>query len=367
MLTLGSAAIPLLTARRTNDEYSGVLFPVEPQPKLVGIARLAASGELLEAKRRVEYFDLPTRRFLNRTTERMPFRWTINPYRGCEFGCKYCYARYTHEYMELTPEAFEDRIYAKRFSAPTFRAELQSIPPRDAIAIGTATDPYQPAERRFGLTREILRVFANEKGRYLSVTTKSDLVLRDIEVLLAITRANRLHVNITITTLDEPLARLLEPRAPRPALRLEAVRGLSAAGIEVGVFPNPIMPCLTDSEENLDAVAAAAKEAGSTFIGGGTLFLKPCARDIFLPFLERHFPAAVPRYHQLFDGRAFLRGQYAEEIKRRVRAVRARHGLRDSPIEYAPAFDGRGHDGILQHSDWRKQPRNSRCDQLSVV
>jgi DNA repair photolyase len=117
------------------------------------------------------------------------------------------------------------------------------------------------------------------------------------------------------------------------------VRGLSAAGIEVGVFPNPIMPCLTDSEENLEAVAAAAKDAGATFIGGGTLFLKPCSRDIFLPFLERNFPSAVPRYRELFNGRAFLRGPYADEIKRRVRTVRARHGLRDSPMEYTPAFD----------------------------
>lgn len=316
-----------------------MLFPDEPLPKLVGIARLAASGELLEAKRAVEYLDLPTRRFLNRTTERMPFRWTINPYRGCEFACKYCYARYTHEFMDLSPEAFEDRIYAKQFSATAFRAELRRVPASDPIAIGTATDPYQPAERRFGLTREILRIFAGEKRRQLSVTTKSDLVLRDIELLRAVAHANRLHVNITVTTIDERLARLLEPRAPRPALRLHAVRALSDAGIEVGVFPNPIMPCLTDSEENLDAVAAAAKESGATFIGGGALFLKPCAREIFLPFLERNFPDAVPRYRELFGDRAFLRGPYAEEIKRRVRAVRARHGLRDSPIEYAPAAD----------------------------
>ncbi len=313
-----------------------MLFPGPEPGKLTGIARLAAESPLLEAKRRVEYFDLPARRFLNRTTERMPFQWTINPYRGCEFGCKYCYARYTHEFMELEPEAFEDRIYAKHFSASAFRSELARIPRAQAIAIGTATDPYQPAERRFGITREILRVFAGLKGRRVSVTTKSDLVLRDLELLAAIARANHFHVNMTVTTLDEDLARMLEPRAPRPALRIEAVRQLAAAGIVVGVFANPVMPCLTDSETSLDAVARAARQAGASFMGGGTLFLKPCSRQVFLPFLERQFPEAVPHYRELFRDNAFLRGPYLEEIRRRVRMVRARYGLGDSPVEYTP-------------------------------
>jgi DNA repair photolyase len=304
--------------------------------ELVGIARLAAESDLLEAKRRVEYFDLPTRRFLNRTVDRMPFTWTVNPYRGCEFACKYCYARYTHEFMELAAREFEDKIYAKRFSAPAFRAELRRVRPDESIAIGTATDPYQPAERRFGITREILRVFAAGKGRRLSITTKSGLIARDLDLLEAIARANRVHVNVTVTTTDERLARLLEPRAPRPELRLGAVRAVAGAGIEVGVFANPVMPCLTDTEQNLDSVAEAAKRAGATFMGGGVLFLKPCAREIFLPFLEREFPQAVPRYRELFHDRAFLRGAYADTIKERVRRIRARHGLGDSPVEHTP-------------------------------
>ncbi len=315
-----------------------MLFPPQPELKLVGIARLAAESGLIGAKRRVEYFELPTRRFLNRTVERMPFEWSINPYRGCEFGCKYCYARYTHEFMELDAAAFEDKIYAKQFSPTAFRAELRRIPDGDAIAMGTATDPYQPAERRFGITREILRVFAGEKGRRLSVTTKSDLIVRDLDVLKEIAAANRLHVNVTVTTLDERLARLLEPRAPRPDLRLAAVRAITDAGIEAGIFPNPIMPCLTDSEENLDAVAAAAKAAGATFMGAGVLFLKPCARDIFLPFLQEHFPEAVPRYNELFAGNSFLRGEYPELIRDRMRRIRERHGLNSAPVEHTPAL-----------------------------
>src|SRR5919205_1064427 len=128
---------------------------------LVGIAKLAAESELLESKRQVEYFELPSRSILNRTRPGMPFEWAINPYRGCEFGCRYCYARYTHEFMELRESVdFEDRIYAKSGLGVTLRRELKKIDGSQGIAIGTATDPYQPAERRFGRTREALEVFA---------------------------------------------------------------------------------------------------------------------------------------------------------------------------------------------------------------
>ena len=178
---------------------------------------MAAESPLLEAKRRVEYFELGARTYIARCdSPRMPFRHTINPYRGCEFGCKYCYARYTHGFMELRdPREFEEKVFAKRWNPAAFRSELSKIPPREAIAIGTATDPYQPAERRYGVTRSILRVFAGERGRKLGITTKSDLVTRDLELLCTIARANVLHVTFTITTTDETLARKMEPFAPR--------------------------------------------------------------------------------------------------------------------------------------------------------
>ena len=201
---------------------------------LVGIAKLAAESQRLESKRQVEYFELPARSLLNRTKPGLPFEWAINPYRGCEFGCRYCYARYTHEFMDLDPSEFEDKIYAKAHTAALLRRDLGKVAPNQSIAIGTATDPYQPAERRFGRTRAILEVFAEGKGRNLSITTKSDLIVRDLPLLIAIKRANVLHVNITITTLDADLARLLEPRAPRPDLRLAAVRQLAQASVSVG-------------------------------------------------------------------------------------------------------------------------------------
>src|SRR5580700_7598833 len=133
--------------------------------ELVGIARLASRSELLEAKREVQYFELPARSILNRTKPNMPFQWTINPYRGCEFGCKYCYARYTHEFMEMDVNAFEDKIYAKSAAAHLLRLELGRVGRKEGIAIGTATDPYQPAERRFGRTRAILEGFPRDRGR----------------------------------------------------------------------------------------------------------------------------------------------------------------------------------------------------------
>ena len=147
-------------------------------PELVGIARLAAQSPSLEAKRRVQYFDLETRSFITRcTSPRVPFGWTMNPYRGCEFGCKYCYARYAHEFMELRdPLEFERKIFVKHFDASAFREELDSIPQGESIALGTATDPYQPAERRVCLTRSLLEEFAGYRDLSLSITTKSDLV-----------------------------------------------------------------------------------------------------------------------------------------------------------------------------------------------
>jgi DNA repair photolyase len=303
---------------------------------LVGIAKLAAEGSLLEAKRQVRYFEIAARSILNRTKPNMPFRWTINPYRGCEFDCQYCYARYTHEFMEMAPTEFADKIYAKSAAALLLKQELRKVAPKDHIAIGTATDPYQPAEKRFERTRSMLEVFARESGWYLGITTKSNLVLRDVELLQEIARRNVLCVNVTITTLDEKLARLLEPRAPRPALRLEAVGALSRAGIVTAVFPNPIMPGLTDSERSLDRLARAARDHGAQSFGGGPLFLMPSAQAVFLPFLERHFPDLAPRYRQCFDRSAYLDKAYKEQLRTVVERIRKRYGLVSGPIDYRP-------------------------------
>jgi DNA repair photolyase len=303
---------------------------------LVGIARLAASSALLEEKRTVRYFELASRSILTRAKANLPFQWTINPYRGCEFGCKYCYARYTHEFMELDAAEFEDRIYAKSAVDPLLRRELARVRPRDHIAIGTATDPYQPAERRFERTRSILEVFASVRGFHVGITTKSDLVVRDLDLLGAVRRGNVLGVHITITTLNGRLARLLEPRAPRPELRLRAVQTLSAKGIPVAVFPSPLMPGLNDSLEQLDELAKAARDSGAVSFGGGPLFLMPSARSVFFPFLEREFPGLAFSYQKMFARSAYASRGYKREMAARVKLVRERYGLASGPIDYEP-------------------------------
>ena len=231
---------------------------------------------------------------------------------------------------------FEERIYSKAEAARLLRDELKRHR-HGAIAIGTSTDPYQPAERRFRTTREILEVFAEQGGRSVSITTKSDLITRDLDLLREVGRTNDLHVNMTVTTTDAALARKLEPRAPRPDLRLQAVQRLAEAGVRAGVFANPIMPLLTDSLANLDSVASAAARAGALYFGGGTLFLMPSAQRQFFPFLDKHYPSLAERYRARFKRDAYLGGEYKKWIRQRVERVRARYGLASGPEPYHPA------------------------------
>ncbi len=239
-----------------------LLEQCEPSSSLVGIARLAAEGESISEGHDVEFFTLASRSLLNRCT-RMPFTWTINPYRGCEFACKYCYARYTHEFMEMRDGMdFERKIYVKQRAAELLRRDLRKVMPGEQIAIGTATDPYQPAERRFEVTRTVLEVFAEQRGLDIGIVTKSDLVLRDSELLGEVARRNKLFVNLTITTLHTDLARILEPRAPRPDLRMKAVQKLNQAGVPAGVICAPVIPGITDSARDLDALVKDDKRSG---------------------------------------------------------------------------------------------------------
>lgn len=311
-----------------------MLFGDSPPPGLVGIAKLAAQSEVLETKRVVRYFEMEARGILNRTRPGLPFDWSINPYRGCEFACRYCYARYSHEFMELRGSSdFEDRIYAKSQIGPLLLRELKRLQPGSRVVIGSATDPYQPAERRFGKTRSALEAIATQHGLVISIITKSDLVKRDIELFREVMKKNSLSVNVTITTLDAGLAQLLEPRAPRPELRLKAVRALADAGIPVGVYPNPIMPGITDQEMRLDALARDSSAHGATWFSGGVLFLMPCSRKVFFPFVAEKFPHLLKRYEERYERNAYLKGPYLEMIKGRIAAIRQRYGLRSRPPE----------------------------------
>ena len=332
---------PTAACHGTSESPDGASAPPpvparsEKRPtELVGIARLAASSLRAEAKRGTEYFLLPVKSILNEChSERVPFRWTVNPYRGCEFGCKYCYARYTHEYMELNGGDFESKIYVKKDAGPLAGRDLSSEDIwGEHIAIGTATDPYQPAEREFGATRAILEKMAERDGLSLSITTKSNQVVRDIDLLKRITERSSITIHMTVTTLRTRLARLLEPRAPRPDLRLEAVRKLREAGIAVGVNIMPILPGITDREADLDALIRAARDAGAQWVAASVVFLMPASWKTFMGFLEEKFPRLAAQYREWYRGYGYAPESYRKEIAERVAALRRKHGIESRPF-----------------------------------
>src|SRR6266446_10280853 len=301
-----------------------------PPPKLIGIARIAAEAESLREGHNVEYFTLGTRSLLSRVVSgrNLPFTWAINPYRGCEFACKYCYARYTHEFMELRDGVdFERKIFVKQQAAALLRSELKKVKNEEEIAIGTATDPYQPAERRFEITRAILEELARHSGLTIGIVTKSNFVTRDVEILRRVGEHNQISVNMTVTTVDAELARKLEPRAPRPDLRLEAVRQLNLAGVDAGVICAPVLPEITDRPRDLEALVQAAATAGAKYIYANALFLKPCSAAVFLPFLEEHFPTLIELYRKRYADRAFLPKGYSERLSRLMASLRMKYGI----------------------------------------
>jgi DNA repair photolyase len=352
------------TQNREQDSVRNIAAgpPARAHARLVGIARLAASSPPAETRRKSaekpEYFLLPVKSILNRCdSQRVPFEWTINPYRGCEFACKYCYARYTHEYMELDGSEFEKKIYVKKDAAPllahdisrkySHASERSGGEKPDHIAIGTATDPYQPAEREHGVTRACLEELAKREGMSISIITKSNQIVRDIDVLTKIAARSTLQIDITVTTMRARLARLLEPRAPRPDLRLAAVKELHEAGLAVGVSASPLLPGITDGEGELEAVAAAAKEVGAEWFFSGVLFLMPSSAKQFLPFVRDKFPRLAKQYEQWYAKNGYAPEEYRRKASERVARIRQKYGFRSRP--------------------WVEVARNTSCAQLSLA
>jgi DNA repair photolyase len=325
---------------------------------------------LIGEQKDISYFGTNPRSVLNGpATTGMGF-WSINPYVGCAFGCAYCYARYAHRYTaerltaaapldaavrdelsELPPWlAFERRIFVKREAGAIVRRELRrpsrlDALHRESVVIGTATDPYQPAERRFRITRGVLEALAEQTGLRVTIITKSPLVTRDVDVLLRIAARSKLSVHVSLITADRELARRLEPRAPTPEARLRAIARLRSHGIEVGVIVMPVLPGITDSPVLLDSLVRAIAAADASYLGACALRLQSTARQRYLPFIESEFPHLASRYRATYS-RGYQAGdKYREGLRTHFRALCARHGVvfdryyktEDDDAEAAPA------------------------------
>lgn len=276
---------------------------------------------------RPEYIISPCKSAINRV-QGMPFAWSLNPYRGCVHACHYCYARATHAHLDLNAGAdFETKIFVKTNLPEVLRRELARPGWRgESVAIGTATDPYQPGEGRFRVTRGALEAMLDYRNP-LSVVTKSTLVQRDLDLLAALARVAQVRVNMTITTLDPALSRLIEPGTPPPAQRLATLRRMSEEGVPTGVFLAPVLPGITDSEDAIDAVAAAARAHGATTFWAGPLRLAPLVKEHYLGWIATAFPDLLGRYERAYAVGANAPRAYVEKIGGRIAAVRARHGF----------------------------------------
>ena len=276
--------------------------------------------------KRPRYLEVPCKSALNRVTG-MPFRWSLNPYRGCVHGCHYCYARATHPYLGFDAgDDFATRIVVKTNMPAVLRRELARPSwVRERVALGTATDAYQPCEGRYRLTRRCLEAL-RDRDTPLSIVTKSTLIVRDLDLLTELAAGPGATVYFTITTLYPELGRLLEPGTPPPRKRLAVMQRLSAAGVRCGVLLAPILPGLTDSVESIDAIAAAAKAHGAVTFGSAALRLAPDVRRHYFAFVAEHFPALLPRYERAYTG-TNASAAYQMAIERRVARIRQRHGF----------------------------------------
>lgn len=313
-------------------------------------------------RRGVEFLERPVRAALNPPESTGMGFWSLNPYVGCEFGCSYCYARFAHRYgveraaaagtlteatrarlarLEHPWLAFERAIFVKRAAELTtaLRADLGRVVRRrsggggvQTIAIGTSTDPYQPAERTFRLTRRALELMLEVRGVRISLVTKSPLVTRDAELLRAIAERNEVAVHLSLISTDRRLIRAVEPRTPLPHARLRAVRRLADAGVPVGIFCAPVLPGITDDVRGLRELFRAARDAGATFAPGCAVRIYGGAREPLVQALERSFPALVKRYEQRFRRAREAPEAYRAGLSRRMRRLRREFGLKAAPF-----------------------------------
>jgi DNA repair photolyase len=323
----------------------------------------------------IRYYATRSKSVLNGTDVTKMGFWSINPYVGCAFGCAYCYARYAHRYViersvtahpeqkllreafETLPPwlAFERQIFVKENAADVLRRTLRhgsdkhlNLLKGEGIGIGTATDPYQPAERRFRITRGILEVIAEHEGLRLWIVTKSPLITRDIDLLRRIQRHNEISVHISLITIDRDLARRIEPRAPTPESRVRALQRLREHGIEAGINVMPVLPGITDRPDQLEPLIKTVAEAGASYLAACALRLRSAARQRYLPFIEKEFPALAPRYRATYRHSHHAGERYREGLHAYFKKVCARYGV---------AF---GHDDDDDTEDQESVPLNQQ-------
>jgi DNA repair photolyase len=253
----------------------------------------------------------------------MPFAWTLNPYMGCVHRCTFCYVRaYEQRADRPAGDAYGASIRVKVNVVEVLRGELARASWRaDTVALGTATDPYQPAEGRYRLTRRCLQTLLAAANDF-TIVTRGPLIVRDIDVLAEAASRVRVSVSFSVPTLDEAVWRSTEPGTAPPAQRLRALGQLRAVGIDAGVAVAPVLPGISDREDQLDAVVRAARRAGATHVWAGVVHLRPGTREHFLGHLARDWPHLVPYYQRLFGNRAYAPRATQEEIRKRVGVLR---------------------------------------------
>ncbi len=308
--------------------------------------------------RGMTFFEVHAKSIINRVPEasRMPFRWTINPYRGCSHGCVYCFARNTHTYLDLDAgHDFDSKIVVKVNAPQLVRKELAARTwPGEHIAMGTNVDCYQRAEGRYQLMPGILRALLAARNPF-SILTKGTLILRDLDLLVAAAEVTDVGLSVSVGCTDEELWRTLEPGTPSPQRRLGVCATLTERGLPCGVLMGPVVPYLSDSPAQLHATVRQVAEAGASRVSPIVLHLRPGAREWFLAWLAEHHPALVPRYRELYGRGAYAPKAYQQQISEQVAVLAGRYGLgrggpgrrarRSPPADRRPPRPGPDHPG----------------------
>jgi DNA repair photolyase len=309
---------------------------------IANTVRAGGTAALTEADRRADqatYQEVTCRSALNRV-KGMPFEWTLNPYRGCTHGCHYCFARRYHAQFEMdSGDEFASVILVKQNIVGVLARELDRPSwQRDYVAFGTATDPYQPIEGHYRLSRAMIEALTRGRTPF-GLITKGPMVVRDIDVLVEHARAARNTVYMSVPTVDDDAWQQLEPGTAHPLQRLRAVRALVDAGVNAGVLMAPIVPGFSSARGKLERTIKAIADHGARFVGCNVMHLQDGTRDHFMHFIDREFPAMKPRFEKLY-AKKYAPEAYRKEVQSMVRVLQERYGLRqrkEADAEHSPA------------------------------